>query len=157
MNASNPPPITVQAHEPERRRRSVVVAPCCCCSCCCCCLHSIGSLTAAITAGATESGQPAAGLYWRCVVGVLIATAVGSVVMTGNPGGGFLVVLIAILALPVVQLAASLVAVVLILVLPCSDRAAFLWAIGKITLWTVLGAVIGLLMMFGLAAPFLYG
>jgi hypothetical protein len=142
------------AHPPERRRRSIIVTGCGCCCCCCCCLHTLGGVIGAAVAGATQRGRAGASLYWRTVAVLLFALALGlGAFMRGGSEGIIVGVVIGLLVFPGVQLAASLLAVLIAAFQPeqpfptRSDR---LRAIGWITIWTVVGALIGIAVMVGI-------
>jgi hypothetical protein len=148
-------PIHFEKHQPERRRGLGSNLFCCggCC-CCCCCLHAVGGLLGAAGAsGSKKSAGGASGIqaYWTCLTGLTVlgglafACIVGA---SGGGGGGILSLLIALMFLPFVQLAASIVAVLWVQFRSGDfPEKANLQAIGRITVWSILGAVIGLLMM----------
>jgi hypothetical protein len=141
--------ITVIAHPPERRRRQSVVAPCCCCTCCCC-LHSVGGLVGAGIGTATAPGQAAAGVYWSTFAVLAMGLAFLSMsvgVGAHSSGDLFFVVLMALLALPLVQLAAVVVAAAIVAVAPSSsigNKGTALRGIGSIAAGTIVGALVGL-------------
>jgi hypothetical protein len=170
------------AHPPERRRQGApVVLPCGCCCCCCCCLHTLGSLIGGIT-GSTRpiaprarpvdpdfpfpyrrdefelegEALPAGALYWLLVC---VGLGVGSLWYFLAEGArrpedlfyGFLISLI--FALPLVQLGASVVAAVIVFLF-YADRATAAIRIGKITLWSFVGTLIGVAIMGGFCGMF---
>jgi hypothetical protein len=148
----------------------------CCCCCCCCCLHSLGSLVGAAWASASASRDSAAGanqslikypddeiggrvqeppfqilvnrIYWGLVVaisGLVLLYLMAKAQPTPNP----LDLIVLAVFLPLVQLGAS---VLTAFVIACfsSDRyqKGRAWAVlGRITAWTLIGAVIGSLIM----------
>lgn len=144
--------VQFEKHQPERRRGFggylFCGGGCCCCSCC---LHTLGGLIGAALATATKpaEGGSATGFYWTCVLiqaAICILASAALSVMTG--------LVIALTFLPLMQLIASLVTYVWILTRGSEspDRAANLQTLGSITLWSVIGAVLGLmLMMLGFA------
>jgi streptolysin S family bacteriocin protoxin len=162
------PAILIEKHLPERRQPKVVTAHCGCCCCCCCCLHSVGGLVGAalgsvpvpslddgyyiedennpgqyklIRVPGKKTSNSAVGLYWG-LFGILCAIA--ALVPFGNGGGGGL--LLAVMVLPGIQLTASFAAL-LAIAFRGGTRPEYL-QIGKITLGTILGTVIGVGIMY---------
>jgi hypothetical protein len=166
-------PIRVEFHPPERGGRGgPIILPCGCCCCCCCCLHSLGSLVGGLvgTAQPIKTGPrpvdpdfpfpyrrdefelggavlPAGTLYWLlvlfgmglCGVWVFLSHGLGRT----DPSGTLLEILAYwVLGLPAIQLGASVVAA-LAVVCFYSDKAAAGARIGKITLWSLVGTLIG--------------
>jgi hypothetical protein len=131
--------------ERDRRHKSVVLFGCCggCCCCCCCCLHSVGGIVgAAKQSGETEEGVSAAPLFWL----LHIPVAVLSLVLIGllDLGGFFGGVVVLILALPLVQLAVAVVALVVIDVSPgITNKRAYTKSLLRITVGMVIGALVG--------------
>jgi hypothetical protein len=149
----------------------------CCCCCCCCCLHSLGSLVGAAWASASASrGSPADAnqslikfpddeidgwaqnplaripvnrIYWSLVVsvsGLVLLYLMARPQAFPDPLGYLLVLAI---FLPLVQLGASVLSAFVIACFP-PDRyqKGRAWAVlGRITAWTLIGAVIGSLIM----------
>ncbi len=174
-------PIHVEAHPPERRRQGgPVILPCGCCCCCCCCLHSLGSLVGGIvgTVQPVKTGPrpvdpdfpfpfrrdefelegpvlPVGILYWLLVCFGLGVCAVWYVLAEGvnRPESLYAVLFIWILGLPAVQLGASLVAAIAVAFF-YSDKAAAAARIGKITIWSVVGTLIGIAAMGGCCGMF---
>jgi hypothetical protein len=158
-------PITLRAHPPERQSSSVVVAsPSCCC---CCCLHSLGGLIGAGIGSAGSRGRSAVGVYWLVLFLLAVVTETGSILLLfveetksgvtvmgsqfeSGIGAGLLIL---IMAAPAVQLAASIVAAIVVAIdwgpTFVDDQNARLGAIGRITLGTVIGTGIGVLFMLG--------
>jgi hypothetical protein len=163
--------IEVTAHPPERRRPAgSVVLPCGCCCCCCCCLHSLGGLIGGI-AGTVKPVAPqprpvdpdfpfpfrrdefdaegqllsAGMLYWLLVCFGTGLVSVWAFVSEGarRPDDLFMGLLVALMFLPLVQLGASAVAAAAV-ALFYADRATALIRIGKITLWSFVGTLIGI-------------
>jgi hypothetical protein len=174
-------PIVVQAHPPERRRRSVIAAsPSCCC--CCCCLHSAGGLIGAAASSASPKGRPAAAVYWMALaVAIGLSQLVAGVMVLADSrrpddvlGSAFGIwIAWLIFGAPVIQLAASVIAALMITLIPgravddvpeypyregpiialdrrqqFPDRTARFAALGWITLWTIGGTVIGIGLMW---------
>jgi hypothetical protein len=162
-------PIHVEVHPPERRRGAPVTLPSGCCCCCCCCLHTLGGLIGGLV-GTTQTINPpprpvdpnfpfpfrrdeleeggpifpVAILYWLLVCFGVGITMLWMFLFEGaRPDrafmeGGF----VAILILPGIQLGASLVALIGVLLF-YADRTAALMRLARITLWSVVGALIG--------------
>jgi hypothetical protein len=160
----------------RRRPARPVILPCGCCCCCCCCPHTIGGLAGGIAGSVTEMPEqpramdpdapfpyrldefedegalvPAGLLYWLLVcllIGVVVVwTAVANAsgfgrVQEGLLIGGFIVLLV----LPGLQLGASLLALLVILLF-YPERARPLRRLGRITLWTIAGTLGGLIPM----------
>src|SRR5882672_4542936 len=137
--------IRFEKHQPERRR-GVGSSLFCCggCCCCCCCLHSVGGLLGAAGAsGSRKSAGGSAGIqaYWTCLTGITVlgALAFACIVMSSGDNGGILWLFIALMFLPFVQLAASIVAVLWIQFRSGDfPEKANLQAIGRITIWSIL-------------------
>jgi hypothetical protein len=176
MTARRYSEIALTAHPPERRRGgSPVILPCGCCCCCCCCLHSIGGIVGGLVGTAAPVEQaprpmdpsfpfpfrrdeldedspvlPVGMLYWMLVCFGLLAVALWEPVV--GRGGSFrsddLVVglVVGLLFLPAIQLGASLVAATAVLFFYPAKRVAAI-RLGKITLWSFVGAFIGAAMM----------
>ena len=150
------PSVQFEKHQPERRR-GVGSTPNCCCGscCCCCCLHSLGGLIAAAVATSVRKsrvGGSAAGCYWICLA-VLTGALFVLIWSSSSSSGPFAFeAIVASLFLPVVQLAASLLTFIWILILGMDipDRKSSLQTLGRITLWSFLGAVVGLVAMVAL-------
>jgi hypothetical protein len=168
--------VEMTTHPPERgRARGSVVLPSGCCCCCCCCLHSLGSLVGAIV-GSVQTVRtpprpadpdfpfpyrrdefelegpvlPAGILYWLLVCFGLGVGAVWYLLAGGSrsPNDLFTGLLVALFCLPAVQLGASVVAAIAVLLF-YSDRAAAAARIGKITLGSLAGTMIGIAVMGG--------
>ncbi len=171
--------IQFTAHAPERGKRSAsATAACGCCCCCCCCLHTIGGLIGAIGGSLLQvrsrprpvdpsfpfpfrrdefeeeaASFPIAVVYWMFVLFVVggvslyyFFTATGPSLDPNNLWiGGF----ISLFCLPAIQLAASLLTVAVAAVFYI-DKPAAMIRVGKITLWSVLGSLAGILLMLGL-------
>jgi hypothetical protein len=168
--------IQVTAHAPERGKRSAsVTAACGCCCCCCCCLHSIGGLVGAITGSLLtvrprprpvdpsfpfpfrrdeldqdEGTFPIAIIYWLLVLLLIAAVSVYYFLTARtsgvlDPSDLFLGALIALFCLPALQLGASMLT--LIAALFYMDKVTALIRVGKITLWSLVGTVVGILIM----------
>jgi hypothetical protein len=173
LSTAAPARIELTAHPAERRRAAgPVVLPCGCCCCCCCCLHTLGGLIGGIAGTVKpiappadpdypfpfrgeeldEGGQllSASALYWLLVA---LGTGLGAVWYFLHEGSRraddlFVGVLGALFFLPLIQLAASAIAIVVVLLFyPQRDTAAR--RIGKITLWSFVGTLIGIAIMGG--------
>jgi hypothetical protein len=141
--------VRLVVHPPERQRQRAgvpVQAGDCCSCCCCCCLHSLGSLIGAVAAGrepvrdtsTPPSAVSAASIFWWTVlVLILIATVLGLPFMV--VGGLF----VSLMALPLVQLLASLVTLLILVGSTRPDRDLQLKQLGKITLGVVIGTFFG--------------
>jgi hypothetical protein len=146
-------PVQFEKHQPERRRPIGAYLFCnggCCC--CCCCLHTLGGLIGAAAATSkrkTPKGASVAGFYWTCLAVGTGAAILLSLVLW--PPGGFVIGLISVLLfLPVGQLVASVLTLIRIQVREAdlSDKKSSLLMLGKLTLWSILGAVVGFVAMF---------
>jgi hypothetical protein len=98
---------------------------------------------------ATASGQAVAGVYWP----TFVVLGMGLAFLTMSAGGNahssdqFIVVLMALMALPVVQLAAAVLAAGIVAVAPSSaigNKGTALRGIGSIVGGTVVGTLLGL-------------
>jgi hypothetical protein len=154
-------PITIERLPPERTAITPVAAAAGgCCSCCCCCFHAVGSLIGAAMARppqvappeapvATIAGSPTepkysvAREYWMSfLVASVITMMILGVYLDGSDrlaGMGIIYALV----LPAVQLAASIAALVLVLTSKRPGRDERLRHLGKITLYSLLGALLG--------------
>jgi len=171
----------------RRRPGGTVVVSCACCSCCCCCLHTIGGLIGAVagSVGAIPEHRPPPHLdeldspyalrrdefeddnllppqlvYWFTVLVTICATAVIYFLADGSslrPADSLLTgTLVALMILPGLQLGASLLsALILLLFAPNTDRA--LRRIGRITLWSLVGTMIGCAAMGGCCGVLMIG
>jgi hypothetical protein len=180
----SPEPIRLTAHPPERRRRSsVIAAQACCCCCCCCCLHTIGGLVGALVGSVIRLDPtpryadpdaefpfrrdeelptfvvPASLVYWVVfsLASGLAWTGYVLYQMSGAPNSQEMIegAVILIMLLPVVQLLASILALIVVALLPRSvspDRPVALRRVGFITLWSFVGTMVGTLIML---LPFL--
>jgi hypothetical protein len=169
------PAIRLTAHPPERHRRTdPTILPCACCSCCCCCLHSIGSLIGGIIGSVKsldlppreiddpnfpfpfrrdeldEEGPvfPAALLYWVLVSLQLMGGAIWYYLSQGrrDPNDLLLGGVMGLALLPVPQLGASILSMIAVFLF-YEDRRTALARIGKITLYSFMGTMIGLVML----------
>ncbi|MGL4555791.1 MAG: hypothetical protein ACRC33_31875 [Gemmataceae bacterium] len=160
------------------RLDAVAPAGCCCCCCCCCCLHTVGGIVGGVIGSVQDipparrirfndddddepfpsrrdafeddAPLPVPMLYWLLVLFLGAATA--GVTFLGNGRGepGMLIVggLIAVMALPALQLGASFLTLILVRLF-YEDSAAPLRRVGRITLYSLTGALIGLVLMIG--------
>lgn len=155
---------------PERREKTAEAAPaggCCCC--CCCCLHTVGGIIGAATAKATAEPEPpippagmrpgklvarhsTAPAYW---ISFLLACGVlwALILTEERPVTGL--VLLAMLA-PGVQLAASLMTACAIGLSRTPGRRERFRHLSRITLRSLLGAIIGTAIMLPILALFLH-
>lgn len=108
-----------------------------------------------------SSEQAAVRLYWYLLTGA--ATLVGLVSLTLLREGGQFAssgaliwgVIILLLFLPLIQLGASFLTAIVVVCASASwfpNRAAAFRRVGKLTMSTIVGAVIGIILMVGLAA-----
>ena len=137
--------VQFEKHQPERRRGFGGYLFCnggCCC--CCCCLQSLGGLigAAAGSANCKLSAGPVIGCYWTCLA--LLAGAILFVSLAIRDGAAMFA-FSALLFLPVVQILASILTLIWIKIRRAdfSDQAASLQTLGKITLYSFLGALAG--------------
>jgi len=146
--------VQFEKHRPERRR--VVGGYLFCngrCCCCCCCLHTYGGLigaTAVTLKMKSATGGSVAGCYWTyltilagaiCIVPSGCIVASDSSVVTG--------LVAALLFLPLAQLVASIVTLIWVQTrsVDFPDKKASLQTLGRITVWSILGALAGMLAM----------
>ena len=137
-----------EAHPAERRRGKYVQVCCCgCCCCCCCCLHSLGGLVgaAAVVATTSKPGHRSVALMYWIVLAVL---TIGTFAYYGERQGESLVIIA--LFMPLIQLAAGVVTAIGVAISFGQDVRFGLGQVGKITLWTILGALIGIGVMWPL-------
>jgi hypothetical protein len=143
--------VQFEKHEPERRSGTGSNLFCnggCCC--CCCCLHSLGGLIGAAMASAKGKSQseagPVVGTYWALFALVAAGGAIWGSAQAGGPGLGIILVLV---FLPLVQLLASLLTMIWVGVRreAFPDKQASLTLLGKITLYSFLGALAGIVAM----------
>lgn len=160
--------VRITAHPPERRRRSTVLAAAGCTCCCCCCVHTLGSVAGAIwgarrrtaplpetltteTAIKEEQEHKAANAlvirsYWLAVAIVVLVTCV--VVVLESPherpeAQAGISALVVALGLPIGQLAASVLTLIYINVVAPPRKKECLARLGRITLYSFLGTIIG--------------
>ncbi len=150
---TNTPPlaeITLQSHPPERQKRGVILA-CggCSCCCCCCCLHSLGSLvggiygTLALTDEETFSDSKSVLLiYW----GIILAL---SILPFAAPDGVQLGLVVTLGGMPALQLFASMIAFVVVSILPKPEETYRKKTLWRITKCSFLGTILGSLALFG--------
>lgn len=158
--------IEIRKHAPERRNRPVVIGSVCCttCCCCCCCLHSAGGLigasvgvgwamrssgkSAIVTPEAEKSASAGIVAYWMILVAL-----VGIVLLISLPFGSWNWLWVLLIGLPVLQLLASTLAFLVVVVFPVPDRKIAIAAVAKITAGAIIGAVAGgVLVVLALAA-----
>jgi hypothetical protein len=176
---THPPAVTITRHPPEHDRPAAPdVAPAgCCCCCCCCCLHTLGGLLGAVSGSITTIEPPPVRMtdpdapfpfrrdefedegpiiptplmYWMLVAFLIGVTALWPYVMDGmrNPGMMVWGLFIAFMILPALQLGASVLSVFGVLLFYPS-KGLPLRRVGRITLWSFVGTLIGTLVMGGL-------
>jgi hypothetical protein len=170
------PLVTITRHPPEHGNAATPeVLPAGCCCCCCCCLHTLGGLIGAITGSVMHVAPtpvrmdpdapfpfrrdefedegpvlPVTALYWLLVLFLMSVTAVWYYIQQGatNPEALFLGLLIAFMILPALQLGASLLSL-LAVALFYPTQSVPLRRVGKITLWSFVGTLIGVALMGG--------
>jgi len=157
--------ITIERQLPERGARGAAAAPagqCCCC--CCCCLHTVGGVIGALVAFPAKPAEPqiplstidgptreprlsATGLYWAtcAILGGLVGA--GFVISEGSRLQGLDAMLLVAMTFPGVQLAASIVAALVIVGSKRPGKELRLAHLGKITVRAFIGGVIGALVM----------
>lgn len=151
--------VRVQRLPPERLGRMAVVGSVCCssCCCCCCCLHALGGLVGAAAGSAwavgPAGGQPAeesardgaaitVAVHWTTVVALSITTfVIGSLVDVHD--GIWIGLAAVVIGLPLFQLAAFLLGLLLAPLFPVPNKLASLKALGKIALLSFVGSVLG--------------
>ena len=131
-----------EKHQPERRS-GIGAYVCCGCCCCCCCLHSLGGLigaAAATSARKSPTGGSVIGCYWTVLTLLTVAICVWASASAAGLG-----LIAALFFLPLVQLAASLVTFIWVQARPAdfADKKTSLRTLGRITLWSFLGALAG--------------
>ncbi len=163
MNPGRRRQVDLCVHPPERRRPrglSGVAAYAGCCCCCCCCLHVLGGLVGAATASVKGKPTPQKRLanksYW---LSFLALTLLNFFLPWGTafdgPGWhlGFNILFVLLGVLPGIQLAAAAVACVAIALSSQEDKPAAYRHVGRVALYTFLGAAVGaglVLAFFGL-------
>jgi hypothetical protein len=174
------PVISIRAHPSERRQvralaRGEVAAFCCCC---CCCLHTLGSLAGAvfgsfyrleteIPAEKLPSAKlrddeidgpprevpiksPVSSIYWLTTLGVSVLVSLYVIARSG-PDGIVGVLFVLALCMPAVQLGGSLLSLFIVGANPDANRDGTAWKrLGCITLGSVLGAALGLFIMWAM-------
>jgi streptolysin S family bacteriocin protoxin len=160
--------IRFTSHASERRRRSTTIAAAGSCCCSCCCVHTVGGLGGAIygslrrdapdpealvtekqiglEAETAEAHRYAVKTYWLALTFVCFLTLVVSAAFPGLAyvGRGLGIALI-IGFLPIGQLLASLISLVVIRTRPPVRKDLSLRRLGRITLIAFIGAVVGIL------------
>lgn len=160
--------IAIERLPPERTATMPVAAAAGgCCSCCCCCFHTVGSLIGAAAArppAGPAAGPPVATIggaalepkysvnreYWMSfLVASIITVMILAVELTGNDKliGMFVVYAIVV---PAVQLAASISALIMTLMSKRPGQSERLHHLGKITLFSVIGALLGGIVIFAM-------
>jgi uncharacterized membrane protein len=168
-----PPKIEIVAHPPERRPRGTTLVAAGCCCCCCCCLHSVGSVVGALVGGAQAMRRPApegvtaqeASLehlqlksadryvmktYWLAVLVVAIIGSIVTVVENRGNDGIVIALFVIALGLPFGQLIASVLTLIYLNVFPHPRKPDSLKRLGKITLYSFIGGLIGTAVMAAL-------
>ena len=140
-------------HPPERRHGGEARVYCGGC-CCCCCLHSLGGLIGAAAASRRKPGVLVGteiDNYWVFLVLLTGLTVILSALLNESSAWGFVMVL---MVMPAIQLVCSLVAAIWGQVRGgeiVAEKRARLRTIGKITLWSFIGMMVGLLAMIAFA------
>ena len=163
--------VSLTAHPAERGVSKSITLACGCSCCCCCCLHTVGSLAlggvgtrtpsalrASKTAEQNESRSTAKKLYWLALLFVTCLIPGGMfAVETPHDVEDFLLVVavVVLMALPFCQLGASFVTLILVklapeTVIPVKGEA--YRALGRITLFSLLGGFLGFLLLIPLFA-----
>lgn len=140
--------VQFEKHQPERRRGVGGYLFCnggCCC--CCCCLHTLGGLigaTAATLKTQSATGGSVAGCYWTC-----LAILTGAICIAASASSVGLGIVTALLFLPLAQLGASIMTLIWVQTRSADfvGKKAGLQTLERITVWSILGAVAGLLTM----------
>jgi hypothetical protein len=147
--------IRVTRQPPERGLTYALYGGACCttcCCCCCCCAHSVGGVVGAFVAQAssqkvrTAPGALAARLFYWPTLAVLVA-ACTLVLSTSNDIEGVLAFPLTIVALPALQLVASLLVALRLMVLPAHDRPVLWDRLVRMTVYGLSGAAIGAALM----------
>jgi hypothetical protein len=160
--------VTIERLPPERMATMPVAAAAGgCCSCCCCCFHTVGALIGAaaarppigptggppiatISGGPTEPKYSVNREYWMSfLVGSIILMMILAVELDGNDKLIGMSIVYAILA-PAVQLAASISALAITLASKRPGQSERLRHLGKITLFSVIGTLIGGVVVFAM-------
>jgi hypothetical protein len=170
-------PLTITRHPPEHGPLAAPEAlPAGCCCCCCCCLHTIGGIVGAISGSVLnipaqpvqmndpdspfpfrrdvfeDEGPvlPVTALYWLLVLFLCGVTSVWYYLSQGaaNPENLMVGGLIALMILPALQLGASLLSLLAVAAF-YPARTTPLKRVGKITLWSFAGTMVGVLLMAG--------
>ncbi|MEO7092370.1 MAG: hypothetical protein ABI175_03905 [Polyangiales bacterium] len=160
--------ITIERLPPERTATMPVAAAAGgCCSCCCCCFHTVGSLigAAAVRAPAGPVGEPPVATisggptepkysvnreYWMSfLVASIITMMILAIELDGDDKLLGMFIIYAVVA-PAVQLAASISALVMTLVSKRPGQSERLRHLGKITLFSVIGALLGGIVVFAM-------
>lgn len=159
--------IEIVAHPPERRRGCTTLLSAGSCCCCCCCLHSLGGVVGAIVGGsrglpptaaehleARSAERYAVKVYWRSMVAVVVLALIAS--LLENPGSESVLIalLVVALGLPAGQLAASVIALITLNALPHARKADSLRRLGRITLYSLVGGLIGTALMAAMIPVF---
>lgn len=163
--------VTLTAHPAERGVSKSITLACGCSCCCCCCLHTIGGLAlagvgtrtpaalrAAKSAEQNESRSSAKKFYWLALA--FVSAAIPGLYFANEvphdvEDAVLIVGAILLCALPLVQLGASFVTAILLAVFPATvipDKSEAFRALARITLWSLLGAVVGFIALFPLIA-----
>ncbi|MFO0564748.1 MAG: hypothetical protein U0263_03750 [Polyangiaceae bacterium] len=145
----------------ERLERLAVVGSVCCssCCCCCCCLHAVGGLMGAAM-GSAWAVAPAAGdaeapkaaardgaavtvaVHWTIVVALSVVTFVIASLVDVHDGI-WIGLAAVVIGLPAFQLTAFLLGLLLAPAFPVPDKLGSLKALGKIFVLSVIGSIIG--------------
>jgi hypothetical protein len=134
--------IVVRVHPPERRRRGAGVAASMGC-CCCCCLHSFGGLIGAAAAGKWRNAEERSAtiVYW---LSLLALFGISYAWFFRNDDYALFNLF---LVLPGIQIAASVVAALIALIIAGPKALLRIWSI---TWRGLLGTAIGFVVVVGM-------
>ncbi len=159
--------IRIERVAPERTASMPVAAAAGgCCSCCCCCFHTLGGLIGAALAKPPKVVEPEAPVatidgapttpkytawkeYWTAFLIASLLTIMGLGFYITDSGSDRLLAMVVFYGIttPLVQLGASLIALGMILSSKRPGRSERLRHLGKITLYTVIGAGLGFILV----------
>jgi hypothetical protein len=169
-------PVIITKNAPERRRRAVTTLCGCTCCTCCCCLHTLGSLIGAavaptITRGApmpityyydeetgdalpeiSKPGLSAVSLFWWISCFLIFCSFLYTILLEKGRVDSMMVTgVILLLVFPLLQLASAVVTLIVFGFWPRPDRGYQLKQLGKITAGVLLGSILGIGAMVGIA------
>jgi hypothetical protein len=97
-------------------------------------------------------GLSGAGLYWLVLGALAVVTPVA--LSFAFPESALVIAILAVLGLPLLQFATSVLCAIVLALWQRPDQASQLGQVGKITLGTLIGSVLGLLAMAALGVAF---